>query len=246
MTNLLNNAAKYTNPGDRVTVRVAVDVPNQRTFVTVLDTGIGIEPRLLPHIFDTFIQGEQSLDRRGGGLGLGLPLVKGIVELHGGSVNAASAGPGQGTEITFWLPLGQKPRVTAKAPAPVVTSAKPLRILIIEDNADAARTLAKLLMRYGHEVTTAYHGPAGLESARALRPEVVLCDLGLPEMDGYEVARTLRSDPATQSIRLIAVSGYGQDEDRRRSEEAGFDLHLTKPVDPSELQRLLAVLKVGP
>jgi CheY-like chemotaxis protein len=170
--------------------------------------------------------------------------VKGIVELHGGAVKADSAGLGHGTEITFWLPLGQKPRAPVRAPVPVL-STRPLRILIIEDNVDAARTLAKLLMRYGHEVTTAYQGPAGLESARTLRPEVVLCDLGLPEMDGYEIARALRSDPATQSIRLIAVSGYGQEDDRRHSEEAGFDLHLTKPVDPTELQRLLAVLKVG-
>lgn len=245
VANLLSNAVKYTNSGDDVSIRVAADDLNRCAIVSVRDTGIGIERQLLPHVFETFIQGEQSLDRREGGLGLGLPLVKGIVELHGGAVRADSAGLGQGTEITFWLPQSQQPGAAPHDPCPIA-SARHLRILIIEDNADAARTLAKLLKRYGHVVEMAHDGVAGLEAARSGKPEVVLCDLGLPEMDGYEVARALRTDPATESIRLIAVSGYGQDEDRRHSEEAGFDLHLTKPVDPVELQRLLTVLKVGP
>jgi PAS domain S-box-containing protein len=245
VTNLLSNADKYSNPGDQIAVLVEVDLANRQAVVRVRDTGIGIAPELLPHIFETFIQGEQSIDRRQGGLGLGLPLVKGIVELHGGRVKAESAGPRCGTVITISLPLGQEPKSAAKTAVPIIPRARSLRILIVEDNPDAARTLAKLLERYGHKVTIAHTGPAGVEAAQKGRPEVVLCDLGLPDMDGHEVARCLRGDPSTADIRLIAVSGYGEEEARRRSEEAGFDLHLTKPVDPVELQRLLAVLKVG-
>jgi PAS domain S-box-containing protein len=245
LSNLLLNASKFTNPGDEVAVRVAPDDKGQRAIVMVRDTGVGIAPDVLPHVFEIFTQANQGLARGQGGLGIGLSLVKGLVELHGGNVQASSGGPGCGTELSFWLPLSKKAPVPTKALPPPAVPAQQLRILIVEDNQDTAKTLRVLLKRYGHEVTLAHAGTTGVETAKRWHPDVVLCDLGLPEMDGYGVARTLRNDPDTASTRLIAVSGYGQEEDRKRSEEAGFDLHLTKPVDPAELQRLLAVLKVG-
>ena len=248
LTNLLQNAAKFTNARDEITVGVETDALRSGTTVVVRDTGIGIEPDLLPHVFDAFTQGDVGLDHKRGGLGLGLGLVKGFVELHGGKVRAASAGLGLGTEIRVWLPTARQPSKAAAAPTapPAAPGRRRLRILIVEDNLDTAKSLQWLLTRYGHDVTMAHSGKAGVEAAKALRPDVVLCDLGLPEMDGFEVAQALRSDPATTWARLIAVSGYGQDDDRHRSEQAGFDLHLTKPIDPANLQRLLAVLQVGP
>jgi signal transduction histidine kinase/DNA-binding response OmpR family regulator len=240
LSNLLQNAAKFTNDGDRVSIHVARNPKAQRATVTVRDTGIGIAPEMLPHVFETFTQADRSLDRNSGGLGLGLALVKGLVELHGGNVRASSAGLGRGAEIGFWLPLIEEPRETPSTGAPEVSDIKTRRILIVEDNDDTARTLQTLLIRYGHEVSVAPTGCAGVKSAQNWRPDVVLCDLGLPEMDGYEVARALRREPATAALRLIAISGYGQDEDRKRSQDAGFDVHLTKPVDLGELQRQLA------
>jgi CheY-like chemotaxis protein/two-component sensor histidine kinase len=241
--NLLQNAAKFTGAGGEVAVALEKDVPARRARLTVRDTGVGIAPEVLPHVFESFIQADRSLDRSQGGLGLGLAMVKGLVELHGGGVHAASRGPNQGTEIGFWLPLGTPARPnTPPAPTSAPARARPLRLLIVEDNVDTARTLRTLLTRSGHDVRMEHTGTAGVEAARHHRPDVVLCDLGLPEMDGFEVAAALRGDPATASVRLVAVSGYGQEEDRRRSEEAGFDVHLTKPVDPAELQRMLAVL----
>ena len=158
-----------------------------------------------------------------------------MIESHGGEVHVSSEGTGGGTEFSFWLPQAAAvlPPPTPAAPGPA--AGRPLRILIVEDNKDAARTLRILLMRSGHEVTLAHTGKEGVVAARDRRPDVVLCDLGLPEMDGFEVARTLRREPETASCHLIAVSGYGQDDDRRRCKEVGFDLHLTKPVDPAEL-----------
>src|SRR5262249_14116522 len=192
-----------------------------------------------------FTQADQSLDRSRGGLGLGLALVKGIIELHDGQVEASSPGLGRGTAMRFWLPLDKKPHEETIHHPVNVPAARRLRILIVEDHRDTARTFATLLGRYGHDVKMAHTGPAGVDLARHWLPDVVLCDLGLPEMNGFEVAAALRHDPATAALRLIAISGYGQEEDRQRSEEAGFDLHLTKPVDPVDLQRLLAIVKVG-
>jgi PAS domain S-box-containing protein len=245
LTNLVQNAAKFTSAGGQVTVSVTADPGMHRAIVRVRDTGIGIAPEMLPHVFETFAQAEQSLDRSRGGLGLGLALVKGLVELHAGGVKATSPGIGRGSEFSFWVPLAKQPRKVIDGTPLNDSTERHLRILIVEDNDDTARTLGRLLTRYGHEVAMAHNGSAAVDRVRDWRPEVVLCDLGLPGMDGYEVARTLRQDPATDSLRLIALSGYGLDDDRRRSEQAGFDLHLTKPVDPSELQRLLAVIKVG-
>ena len=243
--NLLNNAAKFSDPGGRVAVRVEADEGGRRAAVTVRDTGIGIEADMLPRVWETFAQADRSIHRSRGGLGLGLALVKGLVELHGGTVQAASAGPGRGAEFTFWLPLEQDAAALGASPADLPHAGRALRVLIVEDNRDAAETLRVFLELSGHEVMVAHTGLEGLEAARNLRPGVVLCDLGLPGLDGYGVARALRADPATVQARLIAVSGYGQEEDQRRCREAGFDLHMTKPVDPVSLRRLLASLPGG-
>jgi CheY-like chemotaxis protein/two-component sensor histidine kinase len=234
--NLLANAAKFTDPGGRVVVRVARD--GAEAVAAVRDSGIGFSPELEPRLFETFAQADSSLARSKGGLGLGLALVKGLVELHGGSVAAASDGPGRGAEFSFRLPVDREPRAAAPpddgAPAPL------RRVLLVEDNADAAASLRMVLELAGHEVAVAATGHEGVEEARRLRPEVVLCDLGLPGMSGFEVARALRADPATAAALLVAVSGYGRDEDQTQAQEAGFDAALVKPVEPAELARLLA------
>jgi PAS domain S-box-containing protein len=237
--NLLQNSLKFTERGGHVTVRVTVDKADRRAAVAVRDTGVGIEPEMLPRVFDVFAQADRTLHRSPGGLGLGLALVKGLVELQGGEVRAASEGRGWGAEFTFFLPLADTTAVPADAAAPSDTDAERVRVLIVEDNRDAADALRDMLELSGYTVHVAYSGTAGLEAARQFWPDVVLCDLGLPGMDGYAVAAALRQDPATASIHLVAVSGYGQEEDQRRSREAGFDRHLTKPVDPAEMERVL-------
>jgi two-component system, chemotaxis family, CheB/CheR fusion protein len=261
MSNLLQNAVKFTDRGGRVTVGVQVfrcsgvqeggssasgdlntrtpEHLNTHVAITVRDTGIGIAPELLPHVFEAFTQAERSLDRSRGGLGLGLAMVKGLVEQHGGEVRAESAGLGHGTAFTLRLPVATAPAVAAEPSAPVAMPSGPRRILIVEDNRPAAETLRDLLKLSRHTVEVAYSGSDAVRAALQFQPEVVLCDLGLPGMDGYQVAAALRQNPATANVRLIALSGYGQEEDRQHSREAGFDLHLVKPVDFAELERLL-------
>jgi signal transduction histidine kinase len=241
VANLLLNSAKFTERGGRVTVQMAVGPGGERVAVHVRDTGIGIEPEMLPRVFETFAQADRSLERSRGGLGLGLALVKGLVELHQGEVRAASEGVGRGSEFTVLLPITASPVEAEEALAPGSGSVGPIRILVVDDNKDAADTLGQVLELTGCTVAVAYSGPAAVELASQFRPEVVLCDLGLPGMSGYEVAAALRQDRTPSKPRLIAISGYGQEEDQRRSCEAGFDLHLTKPVDVEELQRLLEV-----
>jgi signal transduction histidine kinase/CheY-like chemotaxis protein len=234
--NLLNNARKFTDRGGRVTVSLRQAVG--QAVVGVRDTGIGIDPAVLPGLFQVFNQVPTSLDRSQGGLGLGLALVKGLVELHGGGVSAASDGPGRGTEISFRLPVAEGEEAPAAAPQ-ARPEVRPCKVLIVEDNHDAADTLRMLLGLAGHEVAVAYSGPEGVARARQLLPDAVLCDLGLPGMSGFDVARTLRGDPATAAARLIAVSGYGQEEDHRKARAAGFDHALVKPVDLAEVLGLL-------
>jgi PAS domain S-box-containing protein len=238
LSNLINNAAKYTPDGGRI--RLAAAVEGGAAVVRVADTGIGIPAEMLPKVFDLFTQVDHSLDRAQGGLGLGLALVQKLVELHGGSVEAHSDGPDKGSEFVVRLPLPAEavhvqPRPEQVSPVRSATR----RVLVVDDNADAVASLALLLRLAGHEVRTAGDGPAALELAPRFRPEAVLLDIGLPGMDGYEVARRLRALPELKDVLLMALTGYGQEEDRRRAREAGFDHYLTKPVEPAALQRLL-------
>jgi len=239
LNNLVDNALKYTPGGGRVTI--GTERTGETAMVRVRDTGQGIRTELLAHVFDLFVQEQQSLDRSRGGLGLGLALVKRLVELHGGSVAVWSAGPGQGSEFTVRLPVVAGPvaeasRLAADA-APAATRSR--RVLVVEDSPDARQSLRMLLEMAGHEVETSEDGPSGLAKLRAFRPDVALIDLGLPGMDGYAMAREMRGRPETRAIRLVAVTGYGQAEDRRRALAAGFDLHVTKPVDASMLDDML-------
>jgi CheY-like chemotaxis protein len=194
---------------------------------------------MLPHVFESFTQADRSLDRSRGGLGLGLALVKGLVELHGGDVEAFSEGLGRGAEFTVRLPRVAEPSVSEQVVQPQAMPAAAARVLIVEDNPDAADSLRELLELSDHTVQVAYSGPEAVQIAPQFRPDVVLCDLGLPGMDGYEVAAVLRRDSAMANTRLIALSGYGREEDQRRSTEAGFDRHLIKPIDLDELLGLL-------
>jgi PAS domain S-box-containing protein len=237
LNNLLDNAVKFRDDDGRVTVRVTVEAGE--AVLDVRDEGIGIDPELVSPLFDTFAQADRSLDRSRGGLGLGLSLVKGLVELHGGRVEATSKGQGRGAAFTIRLPLREEPAALSGLPAMPSVTGESLRILVVEDNRDAANSLRILLQLLGHQVTVAYTGPEGVQQARTFRPDVVLCDIGLPGLDGYAVANELRRDPVTARAHLIAVTGYGQEEDRQRSRQAGFDHHLTKPVDPKDLQPLL-------
>ncbi|MBV8495735.1 MAG: response regulator, partial [Gammaproteobacteria bacterium] len=236
LSNLLHNAAKYTDPGGAITVTVAASAGQLE--LEVRDSGIGIADSLLPHVFDLFVQSERTLDRAQGGLGIGLSIVKGLVEMHGGTVRAASAGAQSGSTFTISLPLIAPPETARTEPQPLPAARR--RVLIVDDNVDAADSLALLLESDGHEAQTAYSASTALEAVERLRPEVVLLDLGLPHIDGYEVARRLRARASVPGMRLIALTGYGRDEDRERAREAGFDDHLLKPADIAALQQLLS------
>ena len=248
LSNLLDNSAKFTGSGGHVTVRASRGAEGRRAEVSVRDDGAGIEPEELPYVFEVFTQGDHSLDRARGGLGMGLAVVKGLIEMHGGEVRARSEGPGKGAEIALLIPLApaadlrqtEQPELQPVAALEGTAAAHGARrILVVEDNPDAAATMRDFLELSGHEVELAASGKDGVRAARQFHPEVVLCDIGLPGMSGFEVAAELRRDPATRSAKLIAVTGYGRDEDRRKSKEAGFDMHLTKPVDPVQLRDLL-------
>jgi signal transduction histidine kinase/ActR/RegA family two-component response regulator len=236
--NLLHNAAKFSERASRIWL--SAERQGTEAVLRIRDEGVGIRPSLLPHIFDLFVQGDRSLERSQGGLGIGLTVVRKLVEMHGGSITASSEGVGKGSEFVVRLPgLGTEADQGPSRESLPPCSAAARRILIVDDNVDAAESLALLLRLSGHEVRLAHNGPEALQEVEAFQPEVVLLDIGLPGMSGYEVARSLRQHSASRQVMLIAVTGYGQ-EDRRRSEEAGFDHHLTKPVDPEGLQRLLA------
>ncbi len=237
--NLLHNAGKFTDAGG--SVRVALRQSGGTATVAVSDDGRGMSRDMLARLFEPFSQADDSLDRSSGGLGLGLALVKGLVDLHDGSVVAHSDGLGHGSAFTLTLPLGLPPAARAPARQPVTGQPRGLDILIVEDNVDAAISLQALLKLDGHQVTVAADGASGVAAARSSRPDVVLCDIGLPGgMDGCAVARALRAERVFDAVRLVAVTGYGQDEDRQRSTDAGFDLHLLKPIDLGQLSKLLA------
>jgi CheY-like chemotaxis protein len=238
--NLLNNAAKFTPADGRIELSLTRD--GELAVIRVRDSGIGIAPHLLPKVFDLFTQGDRGLDRSEGGLGIGLTLVREIAHMHGGSVRASSGGEGHGAEFTVCLPTladAHTDRTGARRGAAGTQGAAPRRILIIDDNHDAADSLATLLQLWGHRTWSAHDGQAALSLAREVAPDIVLLDIGLPVMDGYEVAHQLRQLDGTQRSLLVAVTGYGQAEDRLRSREAGFDHHLVKPVDIEALRRLL-------
>jgi PAS domain S-box-containing protein len=252
LVNLLTNAAKYTNDGGRIDLSVELedaesdDAGLSMVLIKVRDSGIGIEPALLPHIFDLFTQAERSLDRSQGGLGIGLCLVQRLVQLHGGSVEAHSV-LGQGSEFVVRLPamplpltaLPESPVPASESAAPSKKSSSGCRVLVVDDNVDAAQSLAKLLEMTGHETLLAYDGTSALQAAIDYRPEVVLLDIGLPGLDGYEVAERIRQQDGLKGVVLVALTGYGQDSDRQRSQEAGFDHHLVKPCDFDEIEKIL-------
>jgi len=239
LLNLLNNAAKFTPKGGHL--RLTAEREGEMAAIRVHDTGIGISPDLLPNVFDLFTQGDRSLDRTEGGLGIGLTMVQRLVKLHGGSVEVRSEGSGLGSEFVVRLPLLAVP---ASAPRPqraggrTATSSR--RVLVVDDNRDATETLELLLQLWGHEVQSALNGTEALSRAMEFRPEVILLDIGLPGMSGYEVARQLRNLPDFRDVFIVAVTGYGQDSDRIHSQEAGFGHHLVKPVQPEVLQELIA------
>ncbi len=242
--NVLWNAAKFTDPGGRAEVRVERE-PGGTALVRVRDDGIGIPADILPHVFEPFVQADRSLDRTRGGLGLGLSLVKALVELHGGSVQIQSDGPGLGAEISLRFSLAPEQPALIR-PAGAGREVMPRhRVLVVEDNLDAAETLREMLLLWDHDVEVAHDGKIGLELARSFHPDVVLCDIGLPGMDGYAVARALRADPASSSAYLVAVTGYASPEDARRAAGAGFDLHLGKPVPIEVLEEVLATAPVA-
>ncbi len=242
--NLLNNAAKYTEARGRI--RLRAEREGEFVAVTVKDSGIGITAEMLPHVFEIFAQSRGSLLRSQGGLGIGLSLAQRLVKLHGGTIDARSDGTGQGSEFVVRLPVAAYRPVQELAQPPrqdddQQTLAK-RRILIVDDNQDSADSLAQLLKIMGHEVGTAYDGEQAVEAAAVLRPEVILLDIGMPKLNGYEACRRIREQPWGQGIFLIAVTGWGQEEDHRRANECGFDHHLVKPVELAELTKLLASL----
>jgi signal transduction histidine kinase/CheY-like chemotaxis protein len=243
IANLLNNAAKYTERGGHI--RLTAERQGGEAVVTVRDTGIGISAEMLPRIFEMFMQGDRSQDRSQGGLGVGLTLAKRIVELHGGTIAAHSAGPGQGSTFTVRLPVADEPspvRPRASRERAQTAPAASRRILVVEDERISAASLDRLLRLKGHETRTAYDGLEAVSVADAFRPDVVLLDIGLPKLNGYEVAQRIRQQPWGRGMVLIALTGWGQDTDRHRSQAAGFDHHLIKPVDPTALVQLLASL----
>jgi PAS domain S-box-containing protein len=242
-SNLLHNAAKYTAENGRIWL--TAERRGGEAVVSVKDTGIGIAAEMLPHLFEIFAQAKPALELSQGGLGIGLSLVKGLVELHGGSVEAGSDGPGWGSRFVIRLPIAsetfvQEPDRTHEKEDNVPANATNRRILIVDDYRDSADSMARLLKVIGFEVGTAYNGQQAVERAAELRPDVVLLDIGMPKMNGYEACRRIREQPWGQKMLLIALTGWGQEEDRRQTEEAGFDQHLVKPVDTAILLKLLA------
>jgi CheY-like chemotaxis protein len=242
--NLLHNSLKFTNPGGRVTVRLAGE--GGTATIAVIDSGVGIHASALPKLFDAFSQAESSIERSKGGLGLGLSVVKGLIELHGGRVFAASEGAGRGAAFSVTVPLDGLAPEKAGAAAEAVASlrrsdADRLRVLIVEDSPDSAESLRMLLAVKGFQVVAVAHtGPDGVEAAVRLRPDAVVCDLGLPGMSGFEVARALRGNPATSACLLVCLTGYGQEQDRQRALEAGFDEVVVKAAtDRDALERVL-------
>jgi signal transduction histidine kinase len=237
LSNLLTNAAKYTDPEGHIRLSASCDA--DQLLIRVADSGVGIDAENLPGIFEMFSQLHPTMDRSEGGLGIGLALAKGLVELHGGTIEAGSAGLGHGSEFTVHLPVRMLPcpRLVSTMPAPARTRRR--RVLVADDNRDSAETLAMLLRVEGHEVVIAHDGSAALAAFGGFAPDVVLLDIGMPGPNGYEVAQRIRQSRPDAEIKLVAITGWGQESDKERAFAAGFDHHLTKPVDPRQLSALL-------
>ncbi len=244
LCNLLNNATKYTDRGGHIWL--TAESRDNRVFITVRDTGIGIPPEVLPRVFEMFTQAQQAIERSTGGLGIGLTLVKQIVEMHGGSVSAFSGGPGKGSEFTFSLPMMERPAEQdqkRESTAPIQKPDLSFRILVVEDNLISADMLSMMLRMRGIEVYTANDGLDGLKSAEKFRPDIVLLDIGLPSMNGFDVARAIRNESWGSTMVLVAITGWGEEREKLRCAEVGIDYHLVKPVHPSELLNLLASIE---
>jgi PAS domain S-box-containing protein len=237
LVNLLNNAAEYTDRGGHIQLLVTREAPD--VLIQVRDDGTGIAPDLLPRVFDLFAQADTSLDRGGGGLGIGLALVKRVVTLHGGSIRVHSEGPGRGSTFTVRLPAASDQAGESTPPAECTAEPRSLRMLVVDDNVDMAMSLSMLLQMHGHGVKTSHDGAAALELSRADDFDVILLDIGLPSLDGYEVAHRIRSRQIGTQPLLVGISGYGFEADRRRAMDAGFDIYLVKPVDPRVIENLL-------
>ncbi len=237
LSNVVSNAAKYTERNGRIEINAWQE--EDFAVISVKDNGIGIPQSLLPEVFELFMQGDRALDRAQGGLGIGLALVKRLIELHHGTVQAHSAGAGRGSEFIVRLPVVRQPLGAAPHAAAPTAKKPPRRILIVDDNRDSAESMAALLRIAGHEVQTAHTGPMALQCAASFKPDIVFLDIGLPGMSGLEVVRRLRQLPETAKARIFAMTGYGQPEDHRRSTDAGFDQHLVKPLDPTAMEKVL-------
>ena len=239
LSNLLSNAAKYTEPGGRIEISGSRDGGD--VVLRVADSGVGLHPDLLPRVFDLFVQGGQSLDRAQGGLGLGLTIVRSVVELHGGRVSAHSDGPGSGSEFRVMLPALEVGSVVAAPERAVVRlpATAGVKVLIVNDNEDALALLGEALALSGYETHTASDAATAIARARDLLPHIALLDIGLPVMDGYDLARSLRQTSGLEKLRLVAITGYGQAADRERARSAGFDEHLVKPISVDDVQRVV-------
>ncbi|OAI39999.1 hypothetical protein AYO40_00900 [Planctomycetaceae bacterium SCGC AG-212-D15] len=243
-SNLLNNSAKYTDVGGHICL--SVERQGSDVVVTVKDDGVGIAPDLVPRIFEMFTQADQPMERSAGGLGIGLSLVRALVELHGGRVEVYSDGPGHGAEFRVRLPVMIGAVADRVENGDVTSSHSRQRILVVDDNRDSAISLALVLKIMGHETQTAFDGQEAVEMAEEFRPSVLLLDIGLPRLDGYAVCRRIREQPWADGVVIIALSGWGQDEDKRRSKDAGFNFHMVKPVDTCDLEKLLGGLLLAP
>jgi signal transduction histidine kinase/ActR/RegA family two-component response regulator len=247
IANLLNNAAKYTDKGGQIWL--SAQRQGGEAVVSVRDTGCGISADMLPRIFDMFAQVDRTLERAQGGLGIGLSLAKNLVEMHGGRIEAHSAGPGRGSEFIVWLPLvhhGPRSTLAASAPENGKRHLPARRILVVDDTRSAAYVLGKLLEKLGQQVCTAHDAISALEHARIERPDMVISDIAMPDMNGYELARLLRQEAGMTAVVLVALTGYGQSSDKQRAKEAGFDYHLVKPVSLESLEEMLASLPASP
>ncbi len=242
VSNLLNNSAKYTHPGGNL--RLTVRREEGMAVLAVADNGIGIPTNLLGKVFEMFSQVDRALEKTTGGLGIGLSLVKGLVQMHGGTIEARSEGEGQGSEFIVRLPVVLS--AARNVESPIVAERVGLsrrRILVADDNVDSAESLRQLLELFGHDVKTANDGLQAVEIAGTFRPDVIFLDIAMPKLNGYEACRRIRKQPWGEGAMVVAMTGWGQDEDQRRSQEAGFDLHFVKPVDPEALEKLLSSLK---